>query len=240
MTVNLVSSYMRCVLSPEGLRKNVDRVVAALTPWKDEFDCIAFRGMSGTLVASPVTYLMDKYPLMVRKADGNHSSRVVEGPDNLSRYVIVDDFICSGNTIAVIENMVKEHNQQANCVAICLYNGDNYYSSLIAYFRARPNLNWIQVGDLEERAVAFRDYVRYGGHTLSHDHVFGDFAGIPAVDICFPRAEDRQAVKSARAWADLRQLVERRMVEHLTQQNEQDREVLKLKYDYILRTRFYP
>jgi len=86
-----------------------------------EFDAIAFRGLSGALFAPTVAMLMDKSLLAVRKDEQSHSFRMVEGDHAAGRYVILDDFISSGETV---RNIVEEiHNVMpwAQCIGILQY-----------------------------------------------------------------------------------------------------------------------
>ena len=67
---------------------------------KVKFDAIAFRGMSGAIIACPVASIFKKPLIIVRKSIKNcHSSRQVEGFIDAKKYIIVDDFIETGKTI---------------------------------------------------------------------------------------------------------------------------------------------
>lgn len=65
-----------------------------------EFDTVVFQGMSGALIAPALSIKLRKQLLMIRKTcDNNHSGLKYEGNVNVNNYIIVDDLICSGNTI---------------------------------------------------------------------------------------------------------------------------------------------
>lgn len=74
------------------------------------FDAIAFRGMSGAAVGFPLGMLLDCPMLMVRKQDGSHSRRKVEGAVSreIKRYAIIDDFCDTGKTLNQIVMRVTE------------------------------------------------------------------------------------------------------------------------------------
>lgn len=185
----------------------MDKVVSALQPWKDEFDAIAFRGVSGAMVAPTVAYLMGKHVLVVRKSDGNHSSFRVEGPVNLDRYVIVDDLLCTGNTINVIQMEVLRHNEKAKCVGVCLYNNDVHYGPTTDFFRENHNMKWVQTGTLHERARRFVEYIKWYIDVWPKkrkEMLFEEKDGrISCIDACFPREEEREAFKQTTVWLDL-------------------------------------
>jgi adenine/guanine phosphoribosyltransferase-like PRPP-binding protein len=73
-----------------------------------DFDAIAFSGMSGALIGPPVALALGKSMILVRKPDDDtHSCHRVEGDRNTRRYVILDDFVCSGDTKKRIVEGVK-------------------------------------------------------------------------------------------------------------------------------------
>lgn len=127
------SGYLSPVMTPEGLSSAIAYVCdlirrAGIT---DKFDAIAFRGVSGSMVAPLVCQQLGKFPIIVRKdTDGSHSSDTVEGYAGCRysvdeggwprheympfRYIIVDDFIDSGKTVRAI---VDEMGERVNCGA---------------------------------------------------------------------------------------------------------------------------
>ena len=67
-----------------------------------EFDTIALRGMSGALMAPILSIILGKPFTMVRKeGEGSHSSLPIEGCISFQTYVIVDDFVVSGETARI-------------------------------------------------------------------------------------------------------------------------------------------
>jgi hypothetical protein len=91
------------------------------------FDAIAFRGMSGALVAPIVGYLLGKPVVLVRRGENSHSKYLVEGLHEVNRYIIIDDLISSGTTINTILQMMRNRHESEfltphECVGIFLYN----------------------------------------------------------------------------------------------------------------------
>jgi adenine/guanine phosphoribosyltransferase-like PRPP-binding protein len=98
-------------------------------------DAIAMRGVSGMAVGFPVCALTGISPVIVRKKGENtHSYCSVECPDDFNNtkyitigeegelygvknYVIIDDFVCSGETVTAIIDSLRD----AKCVGIILY-----------------------------------------------------------------------------------------------------------------------
>lgn len=91
-----------------------------------DFDTIAFTGMSGCLFAPILAYTMKKEIACVRKSSmGTHSDCIVEGFYNTKKYIIVDDFIASGDTIKRIILKMLKHARDARCVGVyCYYKED--------------------------------------------------------------------------------------------------------------------
>lgn len=87
---------------------------------------LVFRGLSGALIVPLLAYKL-KYPLLtVRKNENSHTSNIVEGNISFTKYVIVDDFICTGETIEQIQKNVYRNNNKATLDGIVLYNSTTY------------------------------------------------------------------------------------------------------------------
>jgi|SRR5579864_2987186 len=101
--------WMRDAVTREG----VTRIVAdAVEKLRDlNFDTIAFRGMSGALIAPIIAHQLGKEIAMIRKEGvTTHSVCSYEGYKEVKRYVIVDDFVSTGDTIAKIMEAMRRHN----------------------------------------------------------------------------------------------------------------------------------
>ncbi len=116
-------SWLESVIQPHRVSFTVRRTLRAISG--KHFDAIAFRGMSGALIAPIIAYKKKKNLLLVRKPrDGGHSGRMVEGDRRSRRYIIIDDFISGGETVRTIVKRVKQFAPQAKCVGVYLYNRD--------------------------------------------------------------------------------------------------------------------
>lgn len=102
-----------------------------LVPHAHKFKAIAFRGMSGALIAPSVADLMDKQIILVRKTEiddhRSHSFEPVEGTVGVD-YFIIDDLTMSGRTVREIQTQIhtaeQEHNRgpHGKCVGIYLFH----------------------------------------------------------------------------------------------------------------------
>jgi adenine/guanine phosphoribosyltransferase-like PRPP-binding protein len=113
------SGYFSRCIERDRLRETIPQAVKILK--KHKFDAIAFRGLSGALVGPLLAYLLKKTVIAVRKPADLHSSHgyyMVEGDTSAQKYVIVDDFICSGETAAVIIMEIFNTAPHAQCVGI--------------------------------------------------------------------------------------------------------------------------
>jgi orotate phosphoribosyltransferase len=104
------------LVEPARRREAVEKTRRRIT--RLEFDAVAFTGLSGSVIAGAVVSAMDKYLYCVRKsAENRHSEYQVEGPSTGLRYVVIDDFISTGETIKRIIELVGAHTDgQATCV----------------------------------------------------------------------------------------------------------------------------
>ena len=119
---NIDSSYLSRALDVKQQKKMLRHISKFLRTRINEFDAIAIRGMSGALVGSIIAARLNKPLIVVRKQDGNHSGRRVEGIKNAKDYIILDDLISTGDTADIIKDEVKNFNG-AKLVGIVLYNG---------------------------------------------------------------------------------------------------------------------
>lgn len=112
------ASHLEHTLNVSLLRQTIRRAVAVLKHY--EFDAIAFRGLSGSLIAPALAVELNKSLIAVRKPEEiRHSSRIVEGDYNAKRYVIVDDLISTGTTArAIVEAIKNEVNSDAICIGV--------------------------------------------------------------------------------------------------------------------------
>lgn len=104
------------------IRKNiVAKCVESLSKIKNQFDTICCCGISGLLVSPYVAEKLDKNLLIIRKEqESRYSPFQYEGVIP-SKFVILDDLICSGETVSCILNTIKEECPSAECVGIYCY-----------------------------------------------------------------------------------------------------------------------
>lgn len=90
------------------------------------FDAIAFTGMSGAIFAPRLASKMGKELLLVRKPnDDSHSCRIVEASSGkVTSYIVVDDFMSSGNTVDRIVKAVGDKFPMIKLMGIYEYLGD--------------------------------------------------------------------------------------------------------------------
>lgn len=82
--------------------KVIKQAVKLLSPRLDEFDVIACRGYSGMIVAPTIAYLLKTEIFIVRKSgEATHSAKSCMGSLGY-RYLVIDDFIQTGETIRQI------------------------------------------------------------------------------------------------------------------------------------------
>jgi orotate phosphoribosyltransferase len=113
-------------LHPEIRQKVSRRIITLLRSMEKrndiQFDAIAARGLSGFLFAPIVAMALNKTLLMVRKGERCHSGHTVEGDYGARNYIIIDDFISSGNTISATIDAVAEEVPTARCVGMVHYS----------------------------------------------------------------------------------------------------------------------
>jgi adenine/guanine phosphoribosyltransferase-like PRPP-binding protein len=114
-------SYL--TLNPRKLKNRIQKCVNILTPLKNNFDSIAFMGISGALVAPAVASELGKHLIAVRKEITRHSTHNVEvGFKKPKNYIIIDDFVDSGSTIKSIVQNIQRRHPQAKLFEYLMYN----------------------------------------------------------------------------------------------------------------------
>jgi len=125
------SSYGWTNLTPADLTKRLKKVVKKLAQIRKEtnFDAIAFQGSSGAAVAYVAGIALQVPVIYVRKPKETcHGSNVESNANKqIKSYVIVDDFICSGETIKRIIDKINLYSENQGSkpptlVGIVLYD----------------------------------------------------------------------------------------------------------------------
>lgn len=117
--MNFSSQYLQEAFKPEVFQAYVSNTVEIVTDLKSrlKFDAIAFTGVSGAAMAFPVSYITGIPLICVRKQEQSHG-KMIEGHGNFKKYLILDDFICTGTTICRILEQLEE----IKCVGIVVWN----------------------------------------------------------------------------------------------------------------------
>ena len=105
-----VTTYLPSLFNPSTYSSTLKTAEKSIKRWErnNAFDTIAFTGISGAGVAFPLANRLFKGLICVRKElNSCHSKHKVEGQIGAKHYIIVDDFVETGNTIFTI---VKEIN----------------------------------------------------------------------------------------------------------------------------------
>lgn len=90
-----------------------------------EFDTFVGTGLSGSLVAPLLARAMGRHFMIVRKeGDGSHSGFKVEGTIG-SRWIFVDDFICSATTLYRCVDAINALGISAGCEGVLCYQKYN-------------------------------------------------------------------------------------------------------------------
>lgn len=127
------TSYLGSVYDVSRFRRTIRRTLTALRRLREKsrFEAIAFRGSSGAALAFVASAELGVPLLHVRKPrDDSHSGLAVEGATDAKSYVIVDDFVSSGETIREIVQRVEAHYERPSprapdkpeLVAVVLYD----------------------------------------------------------------------------------------------------------------------
>ena len=124
-----MSYFYRAV--DERREETIEDLIDFLKPREHLFQAIAFRGLSGAMVAPIIAYVMGKKIIPVRKPktdEDNHSGATVEAPPfgNLvpaeeRKILIIDDFIASGKTVATIVKLIGNWDRRAECIGVLQY-----------------------------------------------------------------------------------------------------------------------
>jgi adenine/guanine phosphoribosyltransferase-like PRPP-binding protein len=113
-------SHTSLVLNHKNRNKIIIKAVCDLRKITKDFDSIACCGTSGLMVVPQISEILDKHIVIVRKGERSYSDFIVEGVAPY-RYIIIDDLICSGDTINHINRQIKTEHPRAICVGVYCY-----------------------------------------------------------------------------------------------------------------------
>jgi adenine/guanine phosphoribosyltransferase-like PRPP-binding protein len=115
----LGSEYTVNFINPRRLKKYIALAVKYLKQYHDQYDTLAFAGISGAVIGPVVAMKLKKECILVRKdSDKRHSSYEVSGYDDCDKYIIIDDFVCSGATAKMIQRKIHDALPGAKCLGI--------------------------------------------------------------------------------------------------------------------------
>ena len=101
-------------IGQHSLNEQVNRLITALHPIRDEFDQIVVQGMSGVIPGSIVASTLEKQLFVFRKPDEKtHGFQVIQPlgfKPGGARWIFLDDFVANGNTLArVFHQAAHDH-----------------------------------------------------------------------------------------------------------------------------------
>lgn len=87
-----------------------------------DFDVVVCSGLSGVLVAPQIAEALGKDIMIVRKGETSHGKPIEKDYDTLAhRYLIIDDFVETGETIDRIRRELSEFANYSKCVGVYFY-----------------------------------------------------------------------------------------------------------------------
>lgn len=153
------SSYLRNLFSGQNSLVNTVKLCRDLIRQGRErkelkrFTHFAVRGVSGCAIGGAVAVNQRKGLIVSRKPSAkSHAEATVEGcPINIAfNYVIVDDFVASGDTVIEIIKSITSQNPSAKCVGILTYHEDyKDYKPLTeenfsGRYKIREHFGWVE------------------------------------------------------------------------------------------------
>lgn len=118
------ASHTCRVLNHKERNKIIIKAVCNLRKLGDTFDSIACSGVSGLMVVPQVAELLNKNIIIIRKKNEDcYSEFSIEGVSPF-RYIILDDLICSGNTVRHIQRSINSEFPRAKCLGLYCYIPD--------------------------------------------------------------------------------------------------------------------
>jgi adenine/guanine phosphoribosyltransferase-like PRPP-binding protein len=113
------SSHTINFINPRRLKRYIVLAVKYLKQYHGQYDTIAFAGISGAVIGPVVAMKLKKECILVRKnGDIRQSFAEVTGYDECRKYIIIDDFICSGHTVKMIQNKIHDFLPDAECLGV--------------------------------------------------------------------------------------------------------------------------
>lgn len=104
------ASYLGQIFRIEDQRAIVEGITKVLGLYREHFDGICFRGVSGAMIAPIVGYKLNIPVVVIRKGEPCHSANRVDGrlEQGKNRLVFIDDCIDSGATFSHVEEALQK------------------------------------------------------------------------------------------------------------------------------------
>lgn len=102
----------------------INNAIKDIKEAKLSFDTIACSGVSGMLVAPRISEILNKNIMIIRKENERRYSPFQYEGVVPSRYIIVDDLICSGKTIRHILKTIREDCVRSECIGVYCFLKD--------------------------------------------------------------------------------------------------------------------
>jgi adenine/guanine phosphoribosyltransferase-like PRPP-binding protein len=116
------ADYMKLTMKPDTLAQMVGMCEAFLRGKMGvqipDYDALAFSGCSGIMLGSPLSIMLDKPFILVRKHSECHSDQKCEGYIAAKKYIIVDDFVASATTVNNIRDRIALWSPHADLVGV--------------------------------------------------------------------------------------------------------------------------
>ncbi len=151
----LDTTYLRPLFTPKVFKTLVREMVTVIKQSGLKPDAIAFTGSSGTMIAPTVAANLGIYSLLIRKpSEKAHSLYRIEGMGrglSSKTYIILDDLICSGETVRNIRDKVSNHNSTWKLTGCVMYSQESMtvllpFSECRYFFRNKwGNQTWSEV-----------------------------------------------------------------------------------------------
>lgn len=132
---DIKSDYLGCVYDVKKRQQMVSYAVKQLKLVTDLFDFFVFRGTSGLLMGPEIAGRLKKPFSVIRKKNDNaHYLQEFEGAlVTGGRYIVIDDFICSGTTLDIIVEAITKIDPTSVYVGCYLYKPKICIKSAMAW-----------------------------------------------------------------------------------------------------------
>jgi orotate phosphoribosyltransferase len=149
------SDYLQVLFDPATFKKRLFEAKKLLK--NVEFDTMVITGNSGTIFGGALSVILKKPIVLVRKdksEESTHSYMTVEGTVDIGKYIVVDDFFCTGATLNRIFSKLKYFNNISfqGCYSYMGVHGESSkhgkYFSLIELQKIKLNYGCLRYADL--------------------------------------------------------------------------------------------